>query len=152
MLYGMIVALILFIAASITDFLDGRIARRMDIVTNAGKLMDPIADKLLVISVLIALTQIGRLNAVIVIVILAREFLITGVRMLAASRGQVVAADKSGKLKTVFQMTAIILMLLQLSVSRLIPDSGAIMFRLMHLSHWHWPPPFCPEYVISVQE
>jgi CDP-diacylglycerol--glycerol-3-phosphate 3-phosphatidyltransferase len=117
--YGMMAALFLFIIASITDFLDGRIARNMGIVTNTGKLMDPIADKLLVISVLVALTQLGRLSAIIVIIILAREFLITGVRMLAASRGQVVAADRSGKIKTVFQMTAIILLLLQISFARL---------------------------------
>lgn len=124
--YGMIFALFLFIAASVTDFLDGRIARRQGIVTNAGKLMDPIADKLLVISVLVALTQLGRLNAIIVIIILAREFLITGVRMLAVTHGQVVAADKSGKIKTVFQMTAIILLLIQLSVSRLLSATASI--------------------------
>jgi CDP-diacylglycerol--glycerol-3-phosphate 3-phosphatidyltransferase len=140
--YGMMAALFLFIIASITDFLDGRIARNMGIVTNTGKLMDPIADKLLVISVLVALTQLGRLSAIIVIIILAREFLITGVRMLAASRGQVVAADRSGKIKTVFQMTAIILLLLQISC----------ILRRTCLSYWRWPQPCFPESAISVQE
>ena len=135
--FGMIAALSLFIAASITDLLDGRIARRKGIVTNAGILMDPIADKLLVISILIALTQLGRLNAIIVIIILTREFLVTGVRMLAASHGKVTAADKSGKLKTVFQMTAIILLLLQLSISRLflIMDTVSMIAAITTILH-----------------
>jgi CDP-diacylglycerol--glycerol-3-phosphate 3-phosphatidyltransferase len=119
--YGMLVALFLFVMASITDFLDGQIARRMGIVTNVGKLMDPIADKLLVVSVLMALTQLGRISSVIVIIILAREFLITGLRLVAVERGKVIAADITGKLKTASQMTAVILLLLQLSLLHLLP-------------------------------
>jgi len=119
--FGMIIALFLFIVASITDYLDGRIARSQGIVTNMGKLMDPIADKLLVVSVFIALTQIGRIHAAIVVVILAREFLITGLRLLAVERGDVLAADATGKIKTVTQMIAIILLLIQLSLQRLLP-------------------------------
>ena len=120
--YGMLIALFLFVMASITDFLDGQIARRMGIVTNIGKLMDPIADKLLVVSVLMALTQLGRISAVIVIIILAREFLITGLRLVAVERGKVIAADITGKLKTVSQMAAVILLLLQLSLLHLLPQ------------------------------
>ncbi len=116
--YGMGIALLLFIAASITDYLDGRIARKYGIVTNIGKLMDPIADKLLVISVFIAMTQIGRVHAVAVILILARELLVTGLRVLAMEKGQVLAADATGKVKTATQMTAIILLLSHLMLSR----------------------------------
>ncbi len=124
--YGMVIALLLFIAASITDYFDGKIARRLGIVTNIGKLMDPIADKLLVVSVLMALTQLGRINSIIVVIILTREFLITGLRLLAIEKGTVIAADFTGKLKTASQMTAIILLLLQLSVLRMLPVLGAI--------------------------
>jgi CDP-diacylglycerol--glycerol-3-phosphate 3-phosphatidyltransferase len=106
-------AAIVFIAASLTDMLDGKIARKYDLVTNFGKLMDPLADKLLVVSALVCLTQLGEIAGWMVIVILAREFTITGLRSVAASEGIVIAAGFSGKLKTVFQMVAISCLLLQ---------------------------------------
>ncbi|MDR0424274.1 MAG: CDP-diacylglycerol--glycerol-3-phosphate 3-phosphatidyltransferase [Clostridiales Family XIII bacterium] len=103
----------IFAAASITDALDGYIARKYDLISNFGKLMDPLADKLLVVSALVCLVELGDIPAWIVIVILAREFAITGLRSVAASSGAVIAAGFSGKLKTVFQMIAIIALLLK---------------------------------------
>ena len=126
--YGMAIALLLFVAASITDYLDGKIARKMGIVTNIGKLMDPIADKLLVVSVLIALTQLGRVHAAVVVLILAREFLVTGLRVLAIEKGTVLAADVTGKIKTVTQMTAIILLLLHLFLVGITPLLTEVSF------------------------
>ena len=102
-----------FIVASVTDALDGMIARRMNLITNFGKLMDPLADKLLVTAALVCFVQLDVLDAWMVIVILAREFLITGLRTVAAGQGIILAAGISGKLKTVFQMLAIIIILLQ---------------------------------------
>jgi CDP-diacylglycerol--glycerol-3-phosphate 3-phosphatidyltransferase len=101
-----------FIVASATDALDGHIARKKNLVTNFGKLMDPLADKLLVVSALICLTVLGKIAYWMVIVILAREFTITGLRSVAASSGAVIAAGWSGKVKTASQMVAIILILL----------------------------------------
>jgi CDP-diacylglycerol--glycerol-3-phosphate 3-phosphatidyltransferase len=101
-----------FIVASATDALDGYIARRKNLVTNFGKLMDPLADKLLVVSALICLTALGKIAFWMVIVILAREFTITGLRSVAASSGVVLAAGWSGKVKTASQMVAIVLILL----------------------------------------
>ncbi|MDR1952876.1 MAG: CDP-diacylglycerol--glycerol-3-phosphate 3-phosphatidyltransferase [Clostridiales Family XIII bacterium] len=103
----------IFILAAATDALDGHIARKKNLITNFGKLMDPLADKLLVVSALVCLTALGEIAAWMVIVILAREFTITGLRSVAASEGIVVAAGMSGKLKTVFQMVAIAAILLR---------------------------------------
>ena len=106
-------AAVIFIAASLTDMLDGQIARKYDLVTNFGKLMDPLADKLLVMSALICLVQLGDIPGWMVIVILGREFAITGLRTVAASNGVVIAAGWTGKIKTVLQMIAVILILLK---------------------------------------
>lgn len=103
----------IFVIAAATDALDGYIARKHNLVTNFGKLMDPLADKLLVVSALVCLVQLGDIQAWIVIVILAREFTITALRSVAASEGIVIAAGNSGKLKTVFQMVAITAILLK---------------------------------------
>lgn len=105
-------ALIVFAAASITDYLDGHIARRDGLVTDFGKLMDPLADKLLVASALIAMVSLGFAPAVSVIIILAREFAVTSIRLIAASSGRVIAADVWGKMKTVSQMIWIMSVLL----------------------------------------
>lgn len=98
------VALVIFIIASLTDLLDGKIARKYNLVTNFGKFMDPIADKLLVCSALICLVEMSKLEAWIVIIIIGREFIINGFRLVASDQGVVIAASYWGKFKTVFQI------------------------------------------------
>ncbi|MDR3304500.1 MAG: CDP-diacylglycerol--glycerol-3-phosphate 3-phosphatidyltransferase [Clostridiales Family XIII bacterium] len=105
-------AAVVFIAAAVTDALDGHIARSRNQITNFGKLMDPLADKILTVSAFICLVDTHEIAAWMVVVILAREFAITGLRGVAAAEGVVIAAGMGGKLKTVFQMLAIILLLL----------------------------------------
>ncbi len=97
-------ALAIFIIAAFTDLFDGRIARKYKLVTNFGKFMDPLADKLLVCSALICLVELERIPAWVVIIIIAREFVISGIRLIAADDGVVISASKWGKVKTVFQM------------------------------------------------
>lgn len=117
--YDKWVALVIFIIASLTDFFDGRIARKHNLITNFGKLMDPLADKLLVCAALVCLVALERVPAWIVIVIIAREFVISGVRQIAAESGRVIAASYWGKFKTASQMAMIILMIMDLEVLRL---------------------------------
>lgn len=117
--YSKWVALALFVIASITDFLDGNIARRKGIVTNFGKFMDPLADKLLVCSAMLCLMEAGRIPAWAVIVIMSREFIISGLRTVAADNGVVIAASYWGKFKTVSQMVMIIMMICDFSVLRI---------------------------------
>lgn len=111
------IALGIFCIASFTDFLDGYIARKNNLVTNFGKFMDPLADKLLVCSAMICLVEVGRLPAWIVIVIISREFIISGFRLVASDSGIVIAASYWGKFKTVSQMFMIIILILNLSYS-----------------------------------
>ena len=106
-----VIAAAIFIIASLTDFFDGYLARKLKLVTNFGKIMDAIADKVLVCGALILLTEARRISAVLTLIIIAREFLISGLRVIAASEGTVIAAGKTGKWKTATQMTAIILFL-----------------------------------------
>ena len=108
------IALILFCIASLTDLLDGKIARKYNLVTNFGKFMDPLADKLLVCSAMICLVEMKKLAAWIVIVIIAREFIISGFRLVASDNGIVIAASYWGKFKTVFQMAMIIVLIMDL--------------------------------------
>lgn len=108
------IAAAVFVLASLTDMLDGRIARKYNLVTNFGKFMDPLADKLLVCSALIAFVELGYLTAWIVIIIISREFIISGFRLIAADKGVVIAANYWGKFKTTFQMIMTILLILQL--------------------------------------
>jgi CDP-diacylglycerol--glycerol-3-phosphate 3-phosphatidyltransferase len=103
----------IFIIASLTDALDGHIARKHNLITNFGKIMDPLADKLLVTAALVCLVQLGDVPAWMVVVILAREFAITGLRAVAAGEGIIIAAGWSGKIKTVTQMVAVIFILLK---------------------------------------
>ena len=105
------VALVLFVAASITDILDGTIARKRGLITDFGKLMDPLADKMLICSAFIAFIELEWMPAWMVIVIVARELAITGLRLLAASKNIVLAAEKQGKNKTISQVVAIIALL-----------------------------------------
>lgn len=105
------IALAIFIIASLTDLLDGKIARKYNLVTNFGKFMDPLADKLLVCAALICLIEIGRIPSVFVIIIISREFIISGFRLVAADNGVVIAASYWGKFKTTFQMIMVCLMI-----------------------------------------
>ena len=111
---GKWIALAIFVVASLTDYLDGHLARKYNLVTDFGKFMDPLADKLLVCSALICLVELDRLAAWIVIVIIGREFIISGFRLVAADNGVVIAASYWGKFKTVSQMIMIILMIMNL--------------------------------------
>ena len=115
--YSKWIAVVVFILASLTDFLDGHIARKYNLVTNFGKFMDPLADKLLVCSALICFTAMDKLAAWITIVIIAREFIISGFRLVAADNGIVIAASYWGKFKTVSQMILIILMIMDIQNS-----------------------------------
>ena len=108
------IALVIFCVASLTDMLDGKIARKYNLVTNFGKFMDPLADKLLVCTALICLTSMNRLNVIVVLVIIAREFIISGFRLVASDNGIVIAASYWGKFKTVSQMALIILLIMDL--------------------------------------
>lgn len=107
-----VIALAIFIIASLTDLADGKIARKYNMVTNFGKFMDPLADKLLVCSALIALIELKQIPAWIVIIIIAREFIISGFRLVASDNGVVIAASYWGKFKTTFQMVMVCLMLI----------------------------------------
>lgn len=108
-----IIVLVLFTIAALTDFLDGRIARKNNLITNMGKFLDPIADKLLVISVFAAFVQLNRIHAFVVMIVLAREFAVTGLRLLAVEQNVVIAASQWGKAKTTSQMLAIIWLMLE---------------------------------------
>ena len=114
------IALAIFMIASLTDLLDGKIARKYDLVTNFGKFMDPLADKLLVCSALICLVSLEKIPAWIVIIIIAREFIISGFRLVASDNGVVIAASYWGKFKTTFQMVMICLMIADIEALQLL--------------------------------
>ena len=114
------IALAIFIIASLTDMLDGQIARKYNLVTNFGKFMDPLADKLLVCSALVCLVAVDRIPAWMVIVIIAREFIISGFRLVASDNGVVIAASYWGKFKTTFQIIMICLMIADLAALQLL--------------------------------
>lgn len=116
---GMLIASIVFIIASITDFLDGQIARRMNMITNLGKFLDSLADKMLVIAVLIAFVATGRISAWLLAIIVLREFMVTGIRLLASKQGVVMAAKMIGKIKTTTQMIAIIYLLFEPTIMKI---------------------------------
>ena len=108
------VAAVIFVIASLTDLLDGKIARKYNLVTNFGKFMDPLADKLLVCSALICMVELKQLPAWMVIVIISREFIISGFRLVASDKGVVIAASYWGKWKTTFQMIGVVLLILNI--------------------------------------
>lgn len=127
------VALLIYILACVTDLLDGKIARARNLVTDFGKFADPIADKLLVMAALVVLVASNRMPAWVCIVMLAREFIISGFRLVAAGGGKVIAAGKLGKLKTVFQMSATIALMLLVPVSGdpLIGNAGVVIANVL---------------------
>lgn len=122
------IALGIFVVASLTDLADGKIARKYNLVTNFGKFMDPLADKLLVCSAMIALIELGNIPAWIVIVIIAREFIISGFRLIASDNDVVIAASYWGKFKTTFQMVMVILMIAD------IPALGILTTIIMYIA------------------
>ncbi|MBR2673884.1 MAG: CDP-diacylglycerol--glycerol-3-phosphate 3-phosphatidyltransferase [Mogibacterium sp.] len=129
-----LIALVIFAAASLTDLFDGQIARKYNLITNFGKIMDPLADKILVYSALCLFLEGGLITGWMLIIILAREFIVAGMRTVAASEGRVLAADMSGKIKTVLQMVGVTIMILGLAFSEqydfalLIYDIGYYIF------------------------
>lgn len=121
------ICLAIFVAASVTDWFDGHLARKYNLITNFGKFMDPLADKLLVCSAMICMIELDRLPAWVVIIIIGREFIISGFRLIAAENGVVIAANYWGKFKTVSQMIMIILLML---------DFGGIFTVLTQIFIW----------------
>ena len=128
--WGDVVAALVFIIAALTDTFDGYIARRDNLVTNLGKFIDPLADKVLVIAAMLALIELQRFPAWIAMVIITREFVVTGLRLVAAAEGVVIAASKGGKLKTVCQIIALVMLILN------IPGGMVLMWVAMILTVW----------------
>ena len=111
------ICLAIFVAASVTDWFDGHLARKYNLITNFGKFMDPLADKLLVCSAMICMIEVDKLPAWVVIIIIGREFIISGFRLVASDNGVVIAASYWGKFKTNFQMFMIIMLIIDLGTS-----------------------------------
>lgn len=126
------IALVIFIIASLTDLLDGKIARKYNLVTNFGKFMDPLADKLLVCAAMICLIEMGRIPSWVVIVIISREFIISGFRLVASDNHVVIAASYWGKFKTTFQMIMVCLMLV--NIEALNPVTQVVMWIALILT------------------
>ncbi len=120
--FAMSAAFLLFIIASITDYLDGHLARNVYGVTSFGRLMDPLADKVMVCAAFVSFTELGLVPAYIVVIIVAREFLVTGLRLLAIEKGLLISAGRWGKHKTIWQIVAIIVILLGLAVRHDVPS------------------------------
>lgn len=111
--HGMLVAAVIFIIASLTDFFDGQIARRRNLITDLGKFLDSLADKVLIISILLAFIALGRISVWFVFIIVLREFMVSGIRMIASAKGVVMAAKMIGKVKTTTQMIAVIYLMFE---------------------------------------
>ena len=132
-------ALLVFIGASLTDMYDGKLARKYNLVTNFGKFMDPIADKMLTHTAFIMLCAMGRLNAVACIIFVAREFVVSGLRLCAVEQGHVIAAGMSGKIKTVLQMA--LAMLLTVTCGNIVTDllmAAAAAMTLYSMIEYVW--------------
>jgi len=127
-LFSLVTAFLLFILASFTDFLDGFIARRYNKVSDLGKLFDPIADKILILGVFLAFLALGIINIWMVIIIMTREFIITGVRLFAINKGYILGARRFGKHKTASQMIGVIYIFAVLILRKMLPESTIILF------------------------
>lgn len=129
-------ALVIFAAASITDALDGHIARSRGLITDFGKFLDPVADKVLVFAALIAFVELGLASSVAVVIMMAREFLVSSMRMVAASKGRVIAAGKSGKVKTAVTMVSIVVILLLMALGDLVPGMTVSLAAVSNVLIW----------------
>ena len=136
--YGNYIAAFIFVVASVTDSLDGHIARSRNQITIFGKFLDPLADKLLVTSALIILVEQGKVPSAIAFIIVAREFLVSGLRMVAVTEGKVIAASMLGKIKTVIQLVAIVAILLDNMPFSLIgvPAADILLYVALFLTLW----------------
>ncbi len=122
-----VIALAVFSVASLTDAIDGHMARKYNLITDFGKFMDPLADKMLTTAAFLAFLELGRASSWAVMLILAREFIVSGIRLVAASGGKVIAASWWGKIKTIFQMVAIIAAIILLIPMPIMPTETAIL-------------------------
>ncbi len=129
-------ALAAFIIAALTDWLDGYIARKYHIVTNLGKFLDPVADKLLVLSTMIALSGLGRFPAWVCVVVLFRELMVDGLRMVAMEQGRVIAAGKLGKIKTTLQMFTLVAVMLGEGAFGDFPLAQVLMYAAVAMTLW----------------
>ena len=133
--YGRTIALVLFILAGISDYFDGEIARRYGIVTKFGKLMDPLVDKVMMAAAFICLVPLGAVPAWVATIVVARDFLITGLRLLASSEGVVLPAERLGKHKTSWQITTVVFFLLLLTAHELgLARANAVWWE----NAWHY--------------
>ncbi len=135
---GMLVAAGVFILASLTDAADGHIARKYNLITDLGKFLDSLADKILVISIMLGFIALGRLSAWAVMIIILREFAVSGLRMIAASKGNVIAAKMIGKIKTVTQMIALIYLMFE-----------PLLMKIFGLGFTGYPIAICPVTIIG---
>ena len=129
-------ALLIFAAASVTDALDGHIARSRGLITDFGKFLDPVADKVLVFAALIAFVELGLASSAAVVIMMAREFLVSSMRMVAASKGRVIAAGKSGKVKTAVTMISIVAILLLMALGDLVTGMTVSLPAVSNLLIW----------------
>lgn len=137
-LWSKIIGVIMFFAAAVSDYFDGRIAKKRNMITDFGKLMDPIADKILVISAFAVFVQLQLVAAWMLIAILSREFIITSLRLFALNKGKVLAAGRAGKHKTFYQMTVIFLIL------------GFIVLKEVRLTFYTWDPSWEAAFKFSI--
>ncbi len=129
-------ALLIFAAASVTDAMDGHIARSRGLITDFGKFLDPVADKVLVFAALIAFVELGLASSAAVVIMMAREFLVSSMRMVAASKGRVIAAGKSGKVKTAVTMVSIVAILLLMALGDLVTGMTVSLAAVSNVLIW----------------